>query len=131
MLVQLRPRDPALADAANEASREAARHAVAMKLSNEKTRAFVRGLLAESGASAKARVTLPRVEASARRLRERFGSASCRRALERTLRDAPDPTRNGVRKELEAPRASPAGDRVDPRGEARSVGDRLEGRLAA
>ena len=88
------------------AMREAAQHVVAMKLSNEKTRAFVRGLLAASGAPAKARVTLPRVEASARRLRERFGSASYRRALERTLRDAPDATRNGVRKELEALRAA-------------------------
>lgn len=91
----------------DEASmREAAQHVVAMKLSNEKTRAYVRGLLAAGGKQPFARVTLPRVEASARQLRERFGSAAYRRALERTLRDAPVASRSGVRKELEALRAT-------------------------
>lgn len=86
--------------------REAAQHVVAMKLSNGKTRAYVRGLLASAGAAPKLRVTLPRVEASARQLRERFGSAAHRKALERTLRTADEGARASVRRELEALRAA-------------------------
>jgi hypothetical protein len=88
------------------AMREAAQHVVAMKLSNLKTRQYVRGLLAAEGKSAQLRITLPRVSANARKLRERFGAAGYRKAFERTLRDAEDGERATVRKELEALRAT-------------------------
>jgi hypothetical protein len=80
--------------------REAAQHVTAYKLSNQKTRVYVDALRREAGAKPKLRVTLPRVEASARQLRERFGSAAHRKALERTLRDASDERRESLRREL-------------------------------
>jgi len=88
--------------AEEDALREAAQHVVAMKLSHNATRSYVKSLRAEKGRAVQRRVSLKQLEGKLRAFRERVSDAGFRKGVTKAVAGAKAEQRAALRKELSA-----------------------------